>query len=53
MNSSTKATFQGSFFAFLLLLSGFAGISYELLYARMLGNLIGRIGTISGAPRVR
>ena len=26
---------------FLLLLSGFAGISYEVLYGRMLGNLIG------------
>src|SRR5262245_32031838 len=25
----------------LLLLSGFCGISYEILYARMMGNLIG------------
>ncbi len=28
-------------FAVLLLLSGFAGIAYEVLYARLLGNLIG------------
>lgn len=28
-------------FAFLLLLSGFASISYEILYARILGDLIG------------
>ncbi len=29
------------FFACLLVLSGFCGISYEILYARLLGNLIG------------
>ncbi len=29
------------FFSFLLLLSGFCGISYEILYGRMLGNIVG------------
>ncbi|MDQ6955011.1 MAG: tetratricopeptide repeat protein [Mariprofundaceae bacterium] len=28
-------------FGFLMLLSGFAGISYEILYGRILGNLVG------------
>lgn len=33
--------FRTSAFAFLLLLSGFCGISYEVLYARILSNAIG------------
>jgi len=37
-DSSSRRT---SWFAGLLLLSGFCGISYEILYARLLGNLIG------------
>ncbi len=32
---------------FLLLLSGFCGISYEILYAKMLGNLLGNQFTIN------
>ncbi len=34
---------------FLLLLSGFAGISYEVLYGRLLGNLIGDQFAVSAA----
>ncbi len=37
------------FFIFLLLLSGFAGISYEILYGRILGNLIGDQWAISAS----
>lgn len=37
------------FFAFLLLLSGFCGISYEVLYARLLGNLVGDQFAVSAA----
>ena len=33
----------------LLLLSGFCGISYEVLYAKLLGNLLGDQFTISAA----
>lgn len=36
-------------FLFLLLLSGLAGISYEILYGRMLGNLIGDQFAVSAA----
>ncbi len=36
-------------FLLLLLLSGFAGISYEILYGRMLGNLIGDQFAVSAA----
>ena len=32
---------RSALFAGLLLLSGFCGISYEILYARLLGNLVG------------
>jgi len=37
------------FFTFLLLLSGFAAISYEILYARLLGNLIGNQWAVSAS----
>jgi len=36
-------------FLFLLLMSGLAGISYEILYGRMLGNLIGDQFAVSAA----
>ena len=36
-----SASRRAGFFACLLLLSGFCGISYEILYARLLGNLVG------------
>lgn len=46
MQTTTKTTpslglAQFNPLSFLLLLSGFAGISYEVLYGRLLGNLIG------------
>lgn len=37
------------FFIFLLLLSGFAGISYEILYGRILGNMIGNQWAVSAS----
>lgn len=40
-NTNTETHLKSGLFPYLLLLSGFAGISYELLYARMLGNIIG------------
>lgn len=36
-------------FALLMLISGFAGISYEILYGRILGNLIGDQFAVSAA----
>ena len=41
ISASAETRIKRGLFPYLLLLSGFAGISYELLYARMLGNIIG------------
>ena len=49
MSIAVGLRFKEPFFPFLLLLSGFAGISYELLYARMLGNIIGDQWLVSAA----
>ncbi|MDD5028969.1 MAG: tetratricopeptide repeat protein [Rhodoferax sp.] len=40
---------QPKFFAFLMLLSGLAGISYEILYGRILGNMVGDQFAVSAA----
>ncbi|MDX8391694.1 MAG: tetratricopeptide repeat protein [Mariprofundaceae bacterium] len=40
---------QTKLFALLMLLSGFAGISYEILYGRILGNMIGDQFAVSAA----
>ena len=39
--STRQASQQRTLFPFMLLASGFCGISYEILYGRILGNLIG------------
>ena len=44
-----KPDVKHKLFLFLLLLSGLAGISYEILYGRMLGNLIGDQFAVSAA----
>lgn len=49
MAATIKTRLDSTIFPYLLLLSGFAGISYELLYARMLGNIIGDQWTVSAA----
>lgn len=45
----TIAAGRRYFFAFLLLLSGFCGISYEVLYARILSNFIGDQFSVSAS----
>ena len=40
---------KSKLFALLMLVSGFAGISYEILYGRILGNLIGDQFAVSAA----
>jgi len=40
---------QPKLFSLLLLLSGFAGISYEILYGRILGNMVGDQFVVSAA----
>jgi len=40
---------QPKLFSLLLLLSGFAGISYEILYGRILGNMVGDQFAVSAA----
>jgi spermidine synthase len=40
---------QPRLFALLMLLSGFAGISYEILYGRILGNMVGDQFAVSAA----
>jgi len=40
---------QPKLFALLMLLSGFAGISYEILYGRILGNMVGDQFAVSAA----
>ena len=40
-NSNSARPVRNALFVFLLLASGFCGISYEILYGRILGNLIG------------
>lgn len=40
---------KSKLFALLMLISGFAGISYEILYGRILGNLIGDQFAVSAA----
>ena len=47
--SSTITTGRRYFFASLLLLSGFCGISYEVLYARILSNFIGDQFSVSAS----
>lgn len=49
MGDVAKTQPKASLFPFLLLLSGFAGISYELLYARLLGNIMGDQWVVSAA----
>ncbi len=50
MNNPTLArSGRGVAFVFLLLASGFCGISYEILYGRVLGNLIGDQFAVSAA----
>ncbi|MDQ6986886.1 MAG: tetratricopeptide repeat protein [Mariprofundaceae bacterium] len=44
-----KTESQTKLFALLMLLSGFAGISYEILYGRILGNMIGDQFAVSAA----
>ncbi|MDQ6972265.1 MAG: tetratricopeptide repeat protein [Mariprofundaceae bacterium] len=45
----TKIEGQPKLFALLMLLSGFAGISYEILYGRILGNMVGDQFAVSAA----
>ncbi len=45
----TRHRFTGWSLTFLLFLSGFAGISYEVLYGRMLGNIIGEQWLVSAS----
>jgi len=47
MNLETES--QPKLFALLMLLSGFAGISYEILYGRILGNMVGDQFAVSAA----
>ena len=44
-----KSEAQPKLFALLMLLSGFAGISYEILYGRILGNMVGDQFAVSAA----
>jgi len=44
-----KSETQPKLFALLMLLSGFAGISYEILYGRILGNMVGDQFAVSAA----
>lgn len=44
-----KPESQPKLFALLMLLSGFAGISYEILYGRILGNMVGDQFAVSAA----
>lgn len=44
-----KSESQPKLFALLMLLSGFAGISYEILYGRILGNMVGDQFAVSAA----
>lgn len=44
-----KIESQPKLFGLLMLLSGFAGISYEILYGRILGNMIGDQFAVSAA----
>jgi len=44
-----KTESQPKLFALLMLLSGFAGISYEILYGRILGNMVGDQFAVSAA----
>jgi len=44
-----KPQAQPKLFALLMLLSGFAGISYEILYGRILGNMVGDQFAVSAA----
>jgi len=45
----TNAGSRPKLFALLMLLSGFAGISYEILYGRILGNMVGDQFAVSAA----
>ena len=49
MSVAVEPRLKGALFSFLLLLSGLAGISYEVLYGRMLGNIIGDQWAVSAA----
>ncbi|MDX8378168.1 MAG: tetratricopeptide repeat protein, partial [Mariprofundales bacterium] len=49
MPQNWHSSIQRGFFAFLMLCSGLAGISYEILYGRILGNLIGDQFAVSAA----
>ena len=40
---------EAGFFSAMLILSGFCGISYEILYSRLLGNLIGNQMAVSAS----
>jgi len=44
-----KSESQPKLFGLLMLLSGFAGISYEILYGRILGNMVGDQFAVSAA----
>lgn len=49
LRGATVAVRSRALLPILLLLSGFCGISYEVLYAKLLGNLLGDQFTISAA----
>jgi len=52
MSNNAVLNLRGMILTVLMLLSGFAGISYEILYGRILGNLIGDQFAVSASVLV-